>query len=483
MPRQSIDYVPRDPSGNLLYQIVHDHFETFRVQAAHLRDGDGLPAFVDEEFRGFLRCGWLAGGFARFRCGSCGLDRLVAFSCKGRGFCPSCGGRRMAERAAHLVDAVLPDVPVRQWVLSLPYRLRYQLAWRHDVCRGVIRVFMAAVLRQLRDIARQAGGRGGGVAIIQRFGGALNLNIHVHALVLDGVFAPAPDGRLRFHAVPLTDLDVAEVLATVEAQVMRLAEREGLGARADADEGDAWAETPVLGGLAAASVQGTQALGEAAGRRVRRLATGGAGDEADIWVRGPYHARANGFDLHAGVRVAAGQRDRLEAVCRYALRPPVSGDRVRLTAEGQVLLELRHRWADGTTHLVFEPLEFLGRLAVLVPRPRVNLLFYYGVLGARAAWRPHIVPARAGPFVAAAPEPASTAAAKSSRGYLWAELMRRTFGFDVLACSRCRGRLRLVALIEQGPVGARILAHLGLPTEVAPPAPARPPPELSYDDW
>jgi hypothetical protein len=102
-----------------------------------LRDGEGLPRFVEQEFRDFLRCGGLAGGFARFRCAACGLDRLVAFSCKGRGFCPRCGGRRMAERAAHLVDHVWPDVPVRQWVLSLPHRLRYLLAWDHDLCRAV----------------------------------------------------------------------------------------------------------------------------------------------------------------------------------------------------------------------------------------------------------------------------------------------------------------------------------------------------------
>jgi hypothetical protein len=110
MGRPSEVYRPRKPAASALY---HDHFETFRARAADLCDGEGLPAFV-EEFRDFLRCGWLAGGFARLRCSQCRSERLVAFSCKGRGFCPSCGGRRMAERAAHLVDHVLPDVPVRQ---------------------------------------------------------------------------------------------------------------------------------------------------------------------------------------------------------------------------------------------------------------------------------------------------------------------------------------------------------------------------------
>ena len=108
MGRPSGAYRPRDPAASALYRVVRDYFETFRLQAAGLRDGEGPPGFVEQEFRAFLRCGWLAGGFARLRCTRCRTERLVAFSCKGRGFCPSCGGRRMVERAAHLVDHVLP---------------------------------------------------------------------------------------------------------------------------------------------------------------------------------------------------------------------------------------------------------------------------------------------------------------------------------------------------------------------------------------
>ena len=192
MGRPSETYRSRDPAASALYHVVRDHFETFRADAAALRDSEGLPGFVEQEFRGFLSCGWLAGGFARLRCTRCRRDRLVAFSCKGRGFCPSCGGRRMVERAAHLVDHVLPDVPVRQWVLTLPHRLRYRLAWDHDSCRAVTRLFVRAVFGFLRRRVRDggvAGGRGGAVVVLQRFGGALNLNVHLHALVLDGVFA------------------------------------------------------------------------------------------------------------------------------------------------------------------------------------------------------------------------------------------------------------------------------------------------------
>ena len=491
MALPSTSYTPRDPAGRVLYQVVRHHFETFRAQAASLRDGEGLPRFVEQEFRDFLQCGWLAGGFARFRCGSCGVDRLVPFSCKGRALCPSCGGRRMAERAAHLVDHVFPDVPVRQWVLSLPDRVRDRLAWDHDLCRAVVAVDMRAVLGCLRGRACWDGvadGRGGAVAIVQRFGGALNLNVHVHALVLDGVFAKDRSGIVRFHPTPrLTTLDVAEVLATVEPRIRRLLERRGLGDRDDgAGEADAWAdEAPVLAGLAAVSAHGTVALGRQRGTRIRRL--GDAPEAVEAPTLGRCHARSNGFDLHAGLVVPAGQRERLERVCRYALRPPVAGDRVRVTGDGQVQLQLRHRWTDGTTHLVFDPLEFLGRLAGLVPRPRINLILYHGVLAPRAAWRSDVVrreTAQGGrdagwTETATAQAPAAhtrETARRRARGRLWADLMRRPFGFDVLACPRCGGHLRVIAHIEEAAVIERILGHLGVPTAIPAPRPARAPP-------
>ena len=296
------------------------------------------------------------------------------------------------------------------------------------------------------------------------------LNVHFHALVLDGCV----DEGGGFHPLPDLDaMDVAEVLATIVAGVRRLLARRGL---ADDDEhggsAEAWLDTePALAGMAAASVEGRVALGPREGRRIRRR--GDPSEEAEAAGPGPCHARQHGFDLHAAVRIRAGCRDRLERVIRYALRPPIAADRLRLTPEGQVLLELKRRWADGTTHLVFDPTELLERLAAITPRPRINLILYYGVLGARSAWRAQVVP---GPPRGDANEAIDDARPPAS--YLWADLMRRSFGFDVLACTRCGGRMRLVALIDQPPVIQHILRHLGLPTEIHEPRPTRAPPLL-----
>ena len=129
----SRSYARRVPEHGVLHRVVREHLQIFLWELEQRDDERGALLFVKREFQRFVRCGVLAHGFARFRCTGCGTDRLVAFSCKGRGFCPRCGGRRMTERAAHLIDHVLPRVPVRQWVLSLPFELRYRLAWDHEL--------------------------------------------------------------------------------------------------------------------------------------------------------------------------------------------------------------------------------------------------------------------------------------------------------------------------------------------------------------
>jgi putative transposase len=299
----------------------------------------------------------------------------------------------MAERAASLVDEVLPRVPVRQWVLTLPYRLRYRLAWDHALCRAVLGVYARALLACYARTARSHGIRGGqtgAVTAIQRFGSGLQLNVHFHTLVLDGVFSAARPGPLTFHpAPPPSDDDVAHVLATVRARVGRLLARR-LEPADDTAPADPLAETsPVLAGLASASVQGRVALGPRAGARVRRL-----GDEphlGHIISRGPRQAQLDGFDLHANVWIPPQNRARLERLCRYLLRPPLAQDRIRLRADGCVLVELKTVWRDGTSHFLFEPIEFLEKLAALIPRPAVNLLLYHGVLAPRARWRSQVV--------------------------------------------------------------------------------------------
>jgi Transposase zinc-binding domain len=163
----------------VLYRTIQAHLASFLAQTAGDADSPGLPGFVRREFEAYLRCGILRHGLLRLRCERGGDTTVVAFSCKGRGFCPSCGGRRMSELAAQLVDRVLPHVPIRQWVFTVPVPVRYQLAFDAALTRAVLRVFLRTVFGWLRQRAARRGisdGRCGAVTAIQRLGGALNAN-------------------------------------------------------------------------------------------------------------------------------------------------------------------------------------------------------------------------------------------------------------------------------------------------------------------
>ena len=142
------------------------------------------------EFEDYLRCGRLEHGFLRVRCDTCHAEHLVAFSCKRRGFCPSCGARRMVESAALLVDEVFPEQPVRQWVLSFPYPLRLLFASRPAVMGAALGiVYRCTVTRLVKRAGFSCGNaRKGAVTLIQRFGSALNLDINSHMPFLDGVY-------------------------------------------------------------------------------------------------------------------------------------------------------------------------------------------------------------------------------------------------------------------------------------------------------
>ena len=460
----------------MLHQLVREHLQTFLWELEQRDEARAAPLFVQREFKRFLHCGVLAHGFARFVCTSCRTERLVAFSCKGRGFCPSCGGRRMTERAAHLVDHVLPQVPVRQWVLSLPFELRYRLAWDHKLCSAVLRIYTRALLGFYRKRA-ESQGRTGTVTVIQRFGGALNLNVHFHTLVQDGVFVRDPDGSLSFVAAKApTGAEVEALLQTVQKRVLRMLVRRGWLSDAPSEHPDE-PEPPPLHAVYAASVRQQVATGPRAGQAVLRLRS--AVETPSSRPKRPRHARLGGFDLHADTQVQARNRSRLERLCRYLLRPAIAEDRLSYASDGRVRVRLKTPWSDGTHHIVLEPQELLEKLAALIPRPYVNLIVYHGVLAPNAKWRAEVVrfASERTPHDEKAP-PASSDEASGPSNRTWAELMRRGLDLDVLQCPNCSGRMRFIATILSTGAIRKILKHLGLPADPVKLAPARAPPDL-----
>ncbi|MFK7957594.1 MAG: transposase, partial [Lysobacterales bacterium] len=358
------------------------------------REGRPLPACVRAAFEAYLRCGLLEHGFLSVQCTSCHPERLVAFSCKRRGFCPSCGARRMAETSALLVDDILPPHPIRQWVLSFPFALRYLFATRPATLSRVLAIVYRAIARRYAGAAGVAVSQGhtGSVTLIQRFGSALNLNVHLHMLFLDGVYVERDDKpRFRRVSAPVkTELEV--LVHQISQRVGRHLERKGLLERDlessqltldPADENDG------MNALLGHSITYRVAVGPRAGQKAFTLQTLPPLTEHHD-DEPPYLAKANGFSLHAGVCAQAFERDKLERLCRYITRPPVADQRISLTPNGNIRYELKTPYRDGTTHVVLDPMDFMpqgtfsiavrshlvARLAALVPRPRVNLTRY-----------------------------------------------------------------------------------------------------------
>jgi Putative transposase/Transposase zinc-binding domain len=316
----------------------------------------------------------LAHGFLRLHCAECAHEKLVAFSCKRRGFCPSCGARRMVESAAHLVDHVIPRVPVRQWVVSLPIALRILFAAQPQLLTPLLRIIHRVVASFLIKQAgvKRSEAHTGAVTLIQRFGSAANLNIHLHCLVLDGVYRSSGEGVPVFHEARAPSIEELQaLLGQIITRILRLLTRQGYLVE---EQGMRYLAEPdadnALTALQAASCTYRIALGPRAGQKVLSLQSlPSTGERSTPGLC----ANRHGFSLHAAVRCGAEQRKPLEHLCRYITRPAIANERLKRNAAGQVVLQLKSAYRDGTTHVVMSPLEFMQRLAALVPRPRLHL--------------------------------------------------------------------------------------------------------------
>jgi hypothetical protein len=210
-------YSRRQPEKTALFQVLQQHLLTFEQEWTDKSDGHTLPSFVTDELHDFMGCGVLARGFAQLFCKTCHERYVVAWSCKGRGFCPSCGGRRMNAGALTLVDHVLPEVPIRQFVVTVPFPLRFPLAFDGKLLSQVLRIFIDTVAANYRKRLADRGipgGKHGAVAVIQRANSDLRCNPHIHAIFLDGLYAPDRDGKgFMFHPAPApTQQDVEAIV-------------------------------------------------------------------------------------------------------------------------------------------------------------------------------------------------------------------------------------------------------------------------------
>jgi len=168
-----------------------------------------------------------------------------------------------------------------------------------------------------------------------------------------------------------------------------------------------------------------------------------------------------GFSLHAGVATKVNERTKLERLCRYITRPAVSTKRLSLTRNGQIRYELKTPWRNGTTHVIFEPLDFVARLVALVPKPRVNLTRFHGVFAPNSKYRVLVTPARRGKCKKTqSPDETDQTPAEKRASITWAKRLKRVFNIDIEICSKCDGDVKIIASIEDPMVIQQILTHL-----------------------
>jgi hypothetical protein len=459
-------YNPRHPERTLLYKTIAEHFETwFELASCGQFDGQGdhhtPKPYVRQAFRKYLECGIFAHGFARAWCDDCGHDYFVAYSCKGRGVCPSCNTRRMVETAAHLTDHVFPRLPVRQWVLSVPKRLRYYMQRDGAVLNMVLRIFLRVIAQSLQDHSPGAAQMDraalhiGAVAFIHRFGSSLNGHVHFHVCAVDGVFEEV--AGIVFHpASAIDEAAVAQVQTDLRRRILRAFVGRGLLESCDAKDMLAY--------------------------------------------------QHSGFSVDAGVCIEAHDRAALERLLRYCARPPFACGRLR--KEGAALVyrcAKQHSEPSSdkrgakVDELTLTPLELIARIAALVPPPRTHRHRYFGVLAPNSPLRAAVTdmaqpvkqvvvqtePAITGegaPGVvplghASPPAPEPVAPPKRSKAhYLWAVLIARIYEVFPLLCPLCGGQMRLIAFITEGTQIRRILDHIGVDSEPPHISPARGPP-------
>ena len=449
-----------------------------RLRAALDASDRHLPGFVWSELERTAGCGDPHHGFAWLYCERCEHHRLLPFTCKARGFCPTCIGRRMAERARGWCEDLLPfEVPHRQWVLTVPWRRRPLLAYRPEVARGVLDLALRLIFGWLAHRAEVrlgvAGGRAAAVTVEQRCGSSLALNLHFHCILPDGVVAPDADGALRFHRVVPDRAAIDQLVTDIATAAEAWLAEQGVDEDHEPDPDDARAV------LAAASTQGRVASGPRAGRPVRRLGAS-RGDEDHDHSLGA-GSEADGYGLHAGTWVPAQDRKGLEQLCRYLLRPPLPNDRLTERPDGSWFLALRKPWRDGTAGFLFSALELTEKLAALVVRPRVHTTHFHGLFAGNATGRDRVVPTDAQRDAHADATEANQDAKRRRRRLRrvsrsrwspwcpWVELLEYVFAVDGHACPDCGGPLHLRAVVHRHATARKILADLRRSARPPPP--------------
>jgi hypothetical protein len=469
-PPASHTYLRRSPELTPCYQIMADHWLSFKAQRQ--AEDHAIPEYIEKDIDEYLRCGIVQYGFLKLQCSCCQKTHITAFSCKKRGFCPSCYAKRMAETAAHLVDAVLPIAPYRQFVITLPIALRYWAHTNAELRKKIHRIIISSINLHYESKIKSC--KTGQISFTQRFGSALSLNLHWHVLALDGGYVENSEEEWKFQN-PKTPLSTKELEAIFDriinktlAHLKKLGLIDGEGEITDHPGCDPLFNENYLSAVTKASSTSTIAFGPMAGSRVTKVGSAMGYDEEAIHRKAPLCLSKNGFTIHASTKVNPLNRKELEKLIRYIARGPVANERLKYDKDkNTVTLTLKRAFDDGTTKLVMSPHTFIEKITAIIPPPKFHLVTWHGVFACNSSLKNivRLKPKEKKGFC-------FDEEGKKTKNYTWSKMLSRVFQIDVLKCP-CGGELKPIAAIFEQAQIERFLTHINISPRPPPIAPAR----------
>ncbi len=415
----------------------------------------------------------------RMKCPVCGEESVSAFSCKFRGFCSSCGAKRSAETAAHLIDNVLPMTRYRQVVITLPFALRFWCATNRALFSKVHQTIKEALQRKLKSKAEETGIKKpatGFITFVHNWNSALALSPHFHILVMDAAFDKA------HHQDPIPrrlgewkSIDLKEIIHEIVVKIVKHLQKKGYlneheEAASNPPLDELFADHEDLANALGSSLHNRRPIGKGATGSVTKIGKGFGYWEEDPVKKGRLCLSQNGFTIHASRVIKTLNRRGLEDLISYMARPAISTERLTQMDNGNIRYSLKKQWQDGTTAAEFTPMEFLSRLAALVPPPFMNMIKYAGIFSPNHPMRSKVLPnpdARKGLKAKCPHTDVEETERKKVKNTSWARLLARIFQADVGSCKKCGADMEIISAIFDRTEVSRYLKHVGL---------ARPPP-------
>ena len=436
-------YRPRRPKASPLWQCLQEHFDRFldAYEERYQPRYGFLRPIIPEVVNKFLDCGDLERGFARVRCDDCKHEYLLAFSCKGRWFCPSCHQKKVQLFGALLSETILFPVPHRHFTFGIPKMLRPYFRFDRDLLKDLCRLAHECLLEYLRTTLDLPEGLPGIVMAIHTFGEYLDFHPHLHALVADGLFARSG----LFYCLPNVSIEPLEEM--FRARVITFLVDKGL--------------LPV---------------------------------ERANMLRGWVHS---GFNVHRSRRVLPDEREDLERLAQYIIRSPFAVEKMQVTEpnranpDGAVIYRSGLNPKIQRNFEVFSPCDFIAAITQHIPDKSFQLVRYYGWYSnkMRGQRDKHAAEEAAAAGRAVQTIDVSEHQPRRIPSAKWRELIKKVWEADPLLCPKCRKEMRIVSLINERDVIERILRHMGLWEQGVRVLPARAPPEVAewviepcYDD-